>query len=442
MTDLALILGAVVLAAAGGEAFLKSILGAAIHLRVPKIVVATTLAAFATSSPELTVSTVAALAGQPEIGLGDALGSNVVNMALVFGLALLFRAVQTTRQDFGNSFALALAAPVLTFVLVLDGRIERADALLLLAIFLVWVVWTVRCALRQREVAVYIEATELSAGKSLLLGVLGLGALIAAGRLFVSGATGVAAAFAVDTYVIGVVLVAVGTSLPELVTVILSRLCGQDDVGVGTLLGSNLFNGLAIVGIAGTIGMIVPGHWPSSTPARAHSNRCPPRRHVWPSYLFRCHEALVGHWSGSRCVCLAIDPAKVAGMTGTSPAAAVQTGAMNADLFPVVAALAKIEDGHLYAMIDAVDELTPSLPGGLAAWLRHILDWEAGRRQGYDRPLRSPWEAIDDSERVASIATAIALCDGFALRAAADAPVPTALLATVVNVLVGGATRH
>ncbi len=129
-------------------------------------------------------------------------------------------------------------------------------------------------------------------------------------------------------------------------------------------------------------------------------------------------------------------------MTGTSLAAAVQTGAMNADLFPVVAALAKIEDGHLYAMIDAVDELTPSLPGGLAAWLRHILDWEAGRRHGYDRPLRSPWEAIDDSERVASIATAIALCDGFALRAAADAPVPTALLATVVNVLVSGATRH
>ena len=331
MTDLALILGAVVLAAAGGEAFLKSIFGAAIHLRVPKIVVATTLAAFATSSPELTVSSVATLAGQPEIGLGDVLGSNVVNMALVFGLALLFRAVQTTRQDFGNSFALALAAPVLTFVLVLDGRIERADALLLLAIFLVWVVWTVRCALRQREVAVYIEATELSAGKSLLLGVLGLGALIAAGRLFVSGATGVAAAFAVDTYVIGVVLVAVGTSLPELVTVILSRLCGQDDVGVGTLIGRNLFNGLAIVGIAGTIepiaapkavplvplvpedpnrqcgravvrrwkcgatallahlpfnlwGLVrllgvVPGHWPSCTHVRPHSNRFPPKRH-------------------------------------------------------------------------------------------------------------------------------------------------------------------
>ena len=83
MTDLALILAAILLAATGGDAFLKSILGAALHLRVPKMVVATTLAAFATSSPELTVSSVAALAGQPKIGLGDALGSNVVNIARI-----------------------------------------------------------------------------------------------------------------------------------------------------------------------------------------------------------------------------------------------------------------------------------------------------------------------------------------------------------------------
>lgn len=253
MNDLAQIVGAVLLAAVGGEAFLKSILGAALHLRVPKIVVATTLAAFATSSPELTVSSVAALAGQPEIGLGDALGSNVVNIALIFGLALMLGAVQTARADFGRDFYLALAAPVLTFFLALDGRIACGEALLLLLVFFGWLAWTVRSALLRRGAAVTIEAGALSPGKSLIFGVLGLGALIAAGRLFVSGATGVAAAFSVDTYVIGVLLVAIGTSLPELVTVILSRLRGHDDVGVGTLIGSNLFNGLAIVGVAGAI---------------------------------------------------------------------------------------------------------------------------------------------------------------------------------------------
>jgi cation:H+ antiporter len=253
MTDLALIMSAILLAAAGGEAFLKSILGAALHLRIPKMVVATTLAAFATSSPELTVSTVAALAGQPEIGLGDALGSNVVNIALIFGVALLYGAVQTSRADFGRDYYLALGAPVLTLLFVLDGRIERGEALALLAIFIVWLAWTVRCALRQRDEAVTIEAGELSPGRSIVLGILGLGALVAAGRLFVTGATGVATSFGVDTYVIGVLLVAIGTSLPELVTVILSRLRGHDDVGVGTLIGSNLFNGLAIVGVAGSI---------------------------------------------------------------------------------------------------------------------------------------------------------------------------------------------
>lgn len=252
LADLAFLLAAVLLAAAGGEAFLRSILGAALHLRVPKMVVATTLAAFATSSPELTVSTVAALAGQPEIGLGDALGSNVVNIALIFGLALLYGAVQTTRADFGRDYYLALAVPVLTVVFVFDGRIERGEALLLLAAFIAWLAWTVRRALRRRDAA-DVAAGELSPGRSLILGGLGLGALVAAGHLFVGGATGIATALGVDTYVIGVVLVAIGTSLPELVTVILSRLRGHDDVGVGTLIGSNLFNGLAIVGVAGTI---------------------------------------------------------------------------------------------------------------------------------------------------------------------------------------------
>ena len=255
MTFLALILGAVLLAAGGGEAFLKSILGAAHHWRVPRAVVASTVAAFATSSPELTVSTVAAIAGQPEIGLGDALGSNVVNIALIFGLALLYGSVQTTRQDFGRDYYLALAVPVLTLVLILDGKVERFEAFLLLGFFLIWLWWTVRLALRQRKEEPD-NPVELSGGKCLLFGVAGLAALIAAGRLFVIGATGIAATFAVDSYVIGVVLVAVGTSLPELVTVILSRLRGHDEVGVGTLIGSNLFNGLAIVGVAGTISPI------------------------------------------------------------------------------------------------------------------------------------------------------------------------------------------
>lgn len=131
------VLGAIVLAGVGGELFLWGVLGAA-ALRVPKLLVATSLAAFATSSPELTVSTLAALAGQPEIGLGDALGSNVVNIASLFGLALLFGPIRVECKELGRDFVLALAIPILSLWFVSDGPISRSAGALLLLIFAFW----------------------------------------------------------------------------------------------------------------------------------------------------------------------------------------------------------------------------------------------------------------------------------------------------------------
>lgn len=133
-TDLAALAGAVLLAAIGGEAFLKGVLGVAGWLRVPKLLVATTLAAFATSSPELTVSSVAALAGKPEIGLGDALGSNVVNIALILGLALLFGPIRVERSELGRDFVLSLMVPFLTLAMALDGILSRLEGGVLLAL--------------------------------------------------------------------------------------------------------------------------------------------------------------------------------------------------------------------------------------------------------------------------------------------------------------------
>ena len=255
--DLLTLLGAVVLAGIGGELFLKGVLGAAVALRVPKLLVATSLAAFATSSPELTVSTVAALAGAPEIGLGDALGSNVVNIALLFGLALMLGPIRIERRELGRDFALALGLPLLTFWFATDSVISRSEGSVLLVIFALWMGTLIRAGLtarEAREVDANDPATEIPpAWRSLLLGMAGLAALVAAGHLFVAGATSIATAFGVDAYIVGATVVAIGTSLPELVTVLLARPRGHDDVGVGTLLGSNLFNGMAIVGIAATI---------------------------------------------------------------------------------------------------------------------------------------------------------------------------------------------
>lgn len=253
--DLLAMLGAVVLAGIGGELFLKGVLGTAIWLRVPKLLVATSLAAFATSSPELTVSTMSALAGKPEIGLGDALGSNVVNIALLFGLALLFGPIRVAPRDLGRDFGFALALPLLTFLFAFDGAITRFEGIFLLMIFAVWMWLLIRAGIASRGSGKFVDATDTGQHPwlSVAFGIGGLAMLILAGRLFVSSATGIATAFGVDAYIVGATVVAIGTSLPELVTVLLARYRGHDDIGVGTLLGSNLFNGMAIVGVAASI---------------------------------------------------------------------------------------------------------------------------------------------------------------------------------------------
>ncbi len=251
--DLLALLAAIPLAAAGGEAFLKGVLGIATWLRLPKLLVATTLAAFATSSPELTVSSLAALASKPEIGLGDALGSNVVNIGLILGLALLFGPLSARFGDIKHDFLLALAVPVLTLILALDGTLSRGDGALLLALFTFWIAMAARQALAHRRATATEEPSADSPLRAWLFAAAGLACLILAGRLFVTGASGIALTLGVHAYVIGATVVAIGTSLPELVTTLLARLRGHDDVGLGTLLGSNLYNGLAIVGVAAAI---------------------------------------------------------------------------------------------------------------------------------------------------------------------------------------------
>ena len=250
--DALLVLAGVALAALGGELFLRGVLGMAAWLRLPKLLVATTLAACATSSPELTVSTVAALAGQPEIGLGDALGSNVVNIALIFGLALLFGAMPAERKALKRDLTFALFIPLATVGMALDGEISRAEGVLLLAALMLWMALTLRSGAEQR-VEAGPDLVPPRKGRIILLALSGLGGLVLAGHFFVSGASGIASALGIPAYVIGATVVALGTSLPELVTVLLARWRGHDEVGVGTLLGSNLFNGMAIAGLAAAI---------------------------------------------------------------------------------------------------------------------------------------------------------------------------------------------
>lgn len=248
---LSLVLG-LVCAGLGGELFVRGAVGLASWARVPAGVIGATVAAFATSSPELSVSISSSLAGAPQIALGDALGSNVVNVALVLGLALLFGPMKGGGVGERRNAWVALGAPAATALLLLDGEMSRLDAGVLLAAFVVWLGWTVTEAIRQRDYSAEVLG-EPGHGLALLWSVLGLGLLILAGGLIVDGAKFVGTQLGMNAFVVGATLVAIGTSAPELATTLIARWKGHDEVGLGTIFGSNLFNGLFIVAVAGLI---------------------------------------------------------------------------------------------------------------------------------------------------------------------------------------------
>jgi cation:H+ antiporter len=236
----------------GGELFVRGTVSLATWARIAPGIVGATVAAFATSSPELSVSITSALAGTPQIALGDALGSNVVNIALILASVLLISGIQSSRDSIRRDFPVAFLVPVLTAALAADGELSRLDGLVMLSAFLAWLSATVIEARRQRSAAEEVLGAHRLA-PALLSAVLGLGLLVGAGLLIVDGARAIAVSFGLSEFVIGATVVAVGTSVPELATALISKLRGHDEVGLGTVLGSNIFNGLFIVAVAALI---------------------------------------------------------------------------------------------------------------------------------------------------------------------------------------------
>jgi cation:H+ antiporter len=252
MNDYVALMLGVVCAGIGGELFVRGAVGLAHWARVSPGVIGATVAAFATSSSELSVSISAALAEKPQIALGDALGSNVVNFALVLALALLISRIQCPRDSVKRDFPVALLVPVVTGVFCLDGVLSRFEGLLLLGIFFVWLAAAGIEARKQRSAAEKVLG-ERRGWLAAIFSAVGLASLVAAGYFIVNGARGIAIAFGIDEFVVGATIVAVGTSVPELATVIIAKLRGHEEVGLGTILGSNIFNGLFIVAVAAVI---------------------------------------------------------------------------------------------------------------------------------------------------------------------------------------------
>lgn len=239
----------------GADKFVAGASALARRLGVSPLLVGLTIVAFGTSAPELAVSLTAALQGANEIAVGNVVGSNIFNMLMVAGLSAVVCPLIMDRTLLRRDWPISLAAAVLLLVFIApDLTISRIEGIILLAVFAVVLGMQIRAALKNRD-TLETEEDEVSM-PPLMIGVnivLGLACIIIGGQLAVNGATGIARMFGLSETLIGLTIVAIGTSLPELVTSLVAARKGQNEIAMGNVIGSNIFNLLLILGVSATI---------------------------------------------------------------------------------------------------------------------------------------------------------------------------------------------
>ncbi len=252
----------------GAEWLVGGAAGLARSFRVPQLIVGLTVVAYGTSAPEVVVGVKASLAGAGDIALGNVIGSNIANLGLILGLSCLFKPARVdgslVRRELPMLALTTLAVPAL----LLDGGYSRAEGVALVLVAVGYTAWMVHGARRSRAAtgealeaaAATIDAaraagapTQGSRARLSVTAAVGLAALVLGGSLFVDGSTGVARAFGLSERLIGLTIVAIGTSLPELATSLIAAWRGHSDIAVGNVVGSNIFNVLLCLGSAVTV---------------------------------------------------------------------------------------------------------------------------------------------------------------------------------------------
>lgn len=264
--DLLFVLAGLVALVIGGEFLVRGATALSLRLGLAPLIVGLTVVAFGTSAPEMIVSVAAVLNGSPDIALGNVIGSNIANVLIVLGLPALIAGIRTDQADLRESWALMVAATLLVMLFAHSGPIHWPQGLIMLG-GLVLVVWRQITTARREAAAIPAAATGAELGVELGAGIevaplprillwlgIGLVALPLGGQVLVSGATDIARNLGISEAVIGLTLVAVGTSLPELATSVIAALRGRADLALGNVIGSNIFNILSILGITALIG--------------------------------------------------------------------------------------------------------------------------------------------------------------------------------------------
>ncbi|MBD3830937.1 MAG: calcium/sodium antiporter, partial [Arcobacter sp.] len=241
------------------DKFVEGAASTAKHLGMPSLLIGILIVGFGTSAPEMVVSAIAAMEGNPGLALGNAIGSNIVNIALILGVTALVSPIVVNSKIVKKEMPLLLGIVLISGYLLLDNTLTFVEGIALLLGFFGLIAWSIISALKSKNDALESEIEdelvehEMSLKAGVFWLVLGLVLLIGSSRLLVWGAVGVAHEFGVSDLIIGLTIVALGTSLPELAASVIAARKGEHDIAIGNVVGSNMFNILAVIGIATVI---------------------------------------------------------------------------------------------------------------------------------------------------------------------------------------------
>lgn len=257
------ILGGLALLVWSADRFVEGAAATAKYAGMPPLLIGMVIIGFGTSAPEMVVSALAAMDGNPGLALGNAYGSNIANIALILGIVALLSPIGVRSGILRKELPMLVAITLLAGWQLIDGNLSRLDGLVLLLVFFIVMGGSIYLAMRQRndimmqeiesETDADLASHPMSLSRALFWLVAGLVLLIGSSRLLVWGAVSIAQSLGVSELVIGLTIVAVGTSLPELASSIAAVRKNEHDLALGNVLGSNVFNTLAVVGIAASI---------------------------------------------------------------------------------------------------------------------------------------------------------------------------------------------
>ncbi|MHA3982688.1 calcium/sodium antiporter [Acinetobacter venetianus] len=255
---IAVILGLVLLVWSADK-FIDGASATASHFGMPPLLVGMVIVGFGTSAPEIVVSVMAAIDGNPGLALGNAYGSNIANIALILGVTVLIQPIMVHSAVVRKELPLLLLVTGICIFQIFDGVLSRNDAVIMLLMLVLYMGWTIWQGMRNQsdvlshEFDHQLQEKEVPLKTSIFQLIFGLIVLVISSRLLVWGAVEIAQAFGVSELIIGLTVVAVGTSLPELASSIAAARKGELDIAIGNVIGSNMFNTLAVVGLAGVI---------------------------------------------------------------------------------------------------------------------------------------------------------------------------------------------